>query len=337
MTTLQKTSRANFIRKRRTSKTRTTRAPQNAATARATRASQQTTQTARRSYNPSTVYMPGDHRRLTASRSLNRSVKNSSTHGYDIDFSLGRTAVHAPTLTIPQLGTRWLSGTLTLVLIFLLYSMWTASAFTVNTADLQGNQRLSTTDVNSMLSVIGQPVFKVVPAQVEADLRNAFTELSSVKVIVGFPNRIIVDVVERTPILAWNTDSGVKWIDANGVAFTPRGDVSGLVQVTATGDPIKLPLDNALQPYEQKFIDPAMVQALITMAPNVPSGMTMTYDPIYGMGWQDPRGWTVYFGQNTKDIPTKLLVYQAIVDTLTRQGVQPSLISVENLNAPFYK
>jgi len=33
----------------------------------------------------------------------------------------------------------------------------------------------------------------------------------------------------------------------------------------------------------------------------------------------------------------KLQVYQAIVDTLTRQGIQPSLISVENLNAPFYK
>ena len=30
-------------------------------------------------------------------------------------------------------------------------------------------------------------------------------------------------------------------------------------------------------------------------------------------------------------------VYQAIVDTLTSQGIQPSLISVEYLDAPFYK
>jgi hypothetical protein len=30
-------------------------------------------------------------------------------------------------------------------------------------------------------------------------------------------------------------------------------------------------------------------------------------------------------------------VYKAILETLTLQGVQPSLISVEFLNAPFYK
>ncbi len=80
-----------------------------------------------------------------------------------------------------------------------------------------------------------------------------------------------------------------------------------------------------------------MVRALTVLAPDVPAGMPMTFDPQYGMGWQDPRGWTVYFGQNTKDVPMKLKVYQAIVDALTFQGVQPTLISVEYLNAPFYK
>jgi hypothetical protein len=63
----------------------------------------------------------------------------------------------------------------------------------------------------------------------------------------------------------------------------------------------------------------------------------MICDPQYGMGWQDPRGWTVYFGQNAKDILMKKVVYKTILDTLTLQGVQPSLISVEYLNAPFYK
>jgi hypothetical protein len=55
------------------------------------------------------------------------------------------------------------------------------------------------------------------------------------------------------------------------------------------------------------------------------------------MGWQDPRGWSVYFGQNTQDIPMKLAAYQTIEDTFTQQGIQPTLISVEYLDAPFYK
>jgi hypothetical protein len=73
------------------------------------------------------------------------------------------------------------------------------------------------------------------------------------------------------------------------------------------------------------------------LAKDIPAGMPMTYDPVYGMGWQDPRGWNVYFGQDAKDISMKKNVYQAIVDTLLLQGVQPTLISVEYLNAPFYK
>lgn len=336
MTSLQKTSRASFVRQRRTSRTRTVKTPQNAAQIPTSRATQQTMQTSHRSYLASTVYSP-TRPRPAASRGSNRSMRNSPPHGYDIAFSLGRTAVHAPALTIPDLGTRWVSGVLTLVLIFMLYSMWTASSFTVKTADLHGNQRLSTEEVNSMLGLINQPIFKAVPAQIEANLRSSFRDLSSVRVVVGLPNRISVYVVERTPLLAWNQGSEIKWIDASGVAFTPRGDVPGLVQVKATSDPVQPSQDLSLPAYEQVFIDPDMVQALITMAPYVPAGMTEACDPLYGMGWQDPRGWTVYFGQNTKDIPLKLQVYQAIVDTLTRQGIQPTLISVENLNAPFYK
>ena len=80
-----------------------------------------------------------------------------------------------------------------------------------------------------------------------------------------------------------------------------------------------------------------MVQAILTLAPKIPAGMPMIYDPNYGMGWQDARGWSVYFGQTTRDVPMKLVVYQSIVDSLTSQGIQPTLISVEYLDAPFYK
>jgi hypothetical protein len=117
----------------------------------------------------------------------------------------------------------------------------------------------------------------------------------------------------------------------------PRGEVPGLVVVAANDSPTRVPPDPTLPLYEQKFITPKMVQALTVLARDVPAGMPMIFDPLYGMGWQDPRGWTVYFGQDGRDISIKKVVYQAIVDTLTLQGVQPSLISVEYLNAPFYK
>jgi hypothetical protein len=80
-----------------------------------------------------------------------------------------------------------------------------------------------------------------------------------------------------------------------------------------------------------------MVQAILTLAPQIPAGSPMVFDPLYGMGWQDARGWSVYFGQTTRDVPMKLNVYQSILDTLSKQGIQPTLISLAYLDAPFYK
>jgi cell division septal protein FtsQ len=215
--------------------------------------------------------------------------------------------------------------------------MLTASPFTVSTAVVRGNMRLGVSDINAMLGMVGKPIFNAVPAQIMANLHTAYSDLESVKVRVDFPNRITVDIVERTPVLAWYQNGVLTWIDASGVAFMPRGEVPGLVLVAANGSPTQVPLDPALPLYEQKFIAPEMVQALSVLARDVPAGMPMTFDPLYGMGWQDPLGWSVYFGQDNRDIPMKKVVYQAIVDSLTLQGVQPSLISVEYLNAPFYK
>jgi cell division septal protein FtsQ len=240
-------------------------------------------------------------------------------------------------LTIPQFGPRWVSAALTLILGFVLFAMWTASPFMVTSAIVRGNVRLSADLINSMLGTYGQPIFKAVPARIIDNLHAAFSDLQDINIRVQLPNRIIVDVVERAPVLAWYQDSVVTWIDASGVAFMPRGEVPGMVVVAANGAPALVAPDPKLPLYEQKFIDPAMVQALTVLARDVPTGMTMTFDPVYGMGWQDPRGWTVYFGQDSQEIPMKKVVYNAIVDTLTQQGVQPSLISVEYLNAPFYK
>ena len=258
-------------------------------------------------------------------------------NSYDVAFSLGRTDVRAPILTMPALGPRWISAALTLLLGFMLYTMSSASTFTVSAAEVRGNQRLASEDVYARLGVSGEPIFKAIPAQIEANLRTAFPDLASVTVIVSLPNHVIVDVVERQPILVWYQDDVATWIDANGVAFMPRGEVQGLIQVASNGAPPKLQDDPTKTLYDKVFITPETVQAIVDLSPSVPAGISITYDPKYGIGWQDTRGWSVYFGQNVQDIPMKLKVYQSIVDTFIRQGIQPTLISVEYLDAPFYK
>jgi cell division protein FtsQ len=267
-----------------------------------------------------------------------RPVKQASgQNGYDLAFSLGRTAVRAPAFNLPQLGLRWFSAGLTLLLGLLIYSLWTANTFIIQGAVVTGNQRLDAAEVSSALGVTGQPIFTAIPSDIEKNVRTAFPDLAGVSVQVGFPNRIQVNVVERTPVLVWSQGDKITWIDSNGVSFMPRGNVPGLIPIAANGEPPKVTRAPDQSIYDQAFVAPAMVQAIMTLYPQVPAGSPMIYDPKYGMGWQDPRGWSVFFGQNTEDIPMKQKVYQAILDTITKQGVQPTLISVEYLDAPFYK
>lgn len=334
MTTKPAYTRADFVRQKRSSRTSTQ--------TRVTNGTSRPATTTRTSYRPDSLLLPGKPvaRRdpQPAARSQVRSSRGSARgQQYDIAFSLGRADVRAPALSIPQLGPRWISAGITAVLVFLLYTLWTGSTFTVTTAELVGAARLTAVEISAATTIVNEPIFKAVPAQIEQNIRMAYPDLSSVHVRVAFPNRIIVDVVERMPILAWYQNGAMTWIDANGVGFLPRGEVSGLVQVTANGSPTSVQNDPDTPLYEMRFINPDMVQAMITLAPYVPAGLPMIYDPKYGMGWQDTRGWFVYFGQNTEDIPMKIVVYQAMVDQFAQQGIQPTLISVEYLNSPFYK
>ena len=351
-----KPSRADLVRQRRSSGQRPTPAPKPASRSARTSVPASSSKRAR---PLAALFLPVEpHRtrrnqfsteasRLRLAQTARPRPAQASRHGstqasargqhYDIAFSLGNTGVRAPTFSLPEFGPRWVSGALTLLLVFLLFTMWNASAFTVQAAEVTGNVRISGADISSMLGVVGQPVFKAVPTVLETNLRNAYPDLAFVKAHVAFPNRVSVQVVERVPILAWYQNGVVTWIDADGVAFLPRGEAQGLIQVAANGTPPRVDGTDKLPIYEQKFIDPAMVGAMKELYPYLPANAPMIYDPQYGMGWQDSHGWFVYFGQTATDIPKKLLAYQAISATFTSQGIQPSLVSVEYPDAPFYK
>ena len=54
------------------------------------------------------------------------------------------------------------------------------------------------------------------------------------------------------------------------------------------------------------FISVEMVQAMKGFAGHVPPGMPILYDPRFGFGWNDPRGWRVYFGTSARDVELKI-------------------------------
>ncbi|MBV6465347.1 MAG: Cell division protein FtsQ [Anaerolineales bacterium] len=245
--------------------------------------------------------------------------------------------LQAPTMPRIRVGWRLLSFFLTALLGAGIYFAWTLPDFRVAAASLVGNQALTADEVESALHLNDAPIFLVVPSEVETDLRLHFPEIVSAKVSVELPNRVVARIVERQPVIRWEQDGRYAWVDAQGVIFRPRGERSDLVVVSASGSPPTGPksMTDPLAPVP--YVSPGIVESIRLLAPNVPQGSVLMYDPKYGLGWVDARGWTVWFGANPAQTDVKLRVYAALVDATRQRGITPVFINVAYPNAPYYR
>jgi hypothetical protein len=236
----------------------------------------------------------------------------------------------------PQLGVRMLSLLVVVLIAAAIYFVYTLPYFRVTQAKVHGNQLISAEELSSAIGITGQPIFLLKPSDLETRLRLNYPELASAKVSISLPNVVTVDVVERKPVVRWEQGGGYTWIAEDGVAFRPRGEIAELIAVTAVAAPaLDLRSSDPLNPVP--FISTDMVQALKGLGTHVPPGMSILYDPTLGFGWNDPRGWSVYFGTSSLDIELKMRVYETLVDSLTQRGIHPVMINVTYPTAPYYR
>jgi cell division septal protein FtsQ len=236
----------------------------------------------------------------------------------------------------PRLGVRLLSFLIVLIIAGAIYGAYTLPYFRVTEAKVTGNQLISAQELSAAMSIMGQPIFLVKPSDLETRLRLNYPELASAKVSISLPNVVAVEVVERKPVVRWEQAGSYTWIAEDGVAFRPRGEIPELISVTAISAPIlDLRASDPLNPVP--FISPGMIQALKGLGTHVPPGMPILYDPTLGFGWNDPRGWSVYFGTSSYDVELKMRVYETLVNSLTQRGIQPVMVNVTYPTAPYYR
>jgi hypothetical protein len=197
---------------------------------------------------------------------------------------------------------------------------------------------LNSRDVNTILNVEGESIFAIDPQALEQSAREAFPEFASVKVDVGLPRNVVVTVEERLPILTWRQEGRTVLVDANGVAFPQRelGGVTPSVVVEAFSSPPVIQQAGMLETRSSQFMPVAMVSAILSMSAQAPKDTPLVYDAKHGLGWKDGRGWDVYFG-DVKDIDMKLRVYNAMLKKFDKDGIQPVLVSLEYVHAPYYR
>ena len=245
--------------------------------------------------------------------------------------------LRAPALPRIRVGWRLLSFFLVALFGAGIYFAWTLPNFRVSAATVVGNQMLTAEEIESVLRLNGSPIYFVIPADLENALRLNFPEITSVKVSVELPNKVTANIAERQPVIRWEQDGAYTWVDAEGVAFRPRGEMGGLVVVSASGSPpagLKSESD-ALAPVP--FISAEIIESIRLLAAHVPQGSVLLYNPKFGMGWVDARGWTVWFGSKAEETDVRLRVYAALVDSVLARGITPSFINVAYPGAPYYR
>ena len=114
------------------------------------------------------------------------------------------------------------------------YGAVTSSAFALSATQLPSLRWTTAGSVAAAVQVpTGANVFRIATAPIEARLR-ALPAVASAHVHVALPDRLLVDVLERTPILAWRVGETLFLVDRDGHLFA-----LGTPDVVATA---KLPI-----------------------------------------------------------------------------------------------
>ncbi len=261
-----------------------------------------------------------------------------------------------PSLPRVHFSWQWISGFMVVVLLTAVVLGLTLDVFKVSQVQVVGPQRVQAADILAVVQKNTQSIFTIDRQKVLDEIGLAFPELTDTTLKVDMSGSIIVTAAERTPVMAWDAGETLYWFDADGVVMTPRGDVGPLMMVRSdssvpltkpvTGihsavDFANLVLARKLDPLTPadmiNNLDPVVMKAAIDINSQLPSGASIVYDPISGIGWQDPRGWKVFFGLDLSNIAFKQVEYQAIVNALAAKGINPTVISVAHIDFPYYR
>ncbi|GIV65955.1 MAG: FtsQ-type POTRA domain-containing protein [Chloroflexota bacterium] len=258
--------------------------------------------------------------------------------------------VRLPALPLIKPGIRLISAILLVICAMALYTLAFSDQFEVQTFQVAGLQRLSYADLEAVLKLEGSKIIEFNPEQAHEALRTAFPELGSIDIQVGLPAEVTIQVIERQPVFMWDKGDQVYWLDAEGVILPPRGEAEGLLRIESNVTPplaisdspqkgvVENPSSDSPTALWGQNVDTLLLKAINDLVFRLSSESNLVYNSIYGLGWQDPRGWEVYIGKNLENFEQKLTVYESIVEYFEKMGIHPQeLVSVEFINAPFYK
>lgn len=282
------------------------------------------------------------------------------THRRQYNYAVGATGaeIRLPAISSINIGWRFLSFFLGIFCLVGIYLLFNSAEFRVNQIQTSGLLRLTAADLDAVMKIQGESIIWMDANQAKQDLTIAFPELKDIRISVEFPNQVKISAFERQPVLLWQTEKQAYWMDQDGILIPPRGDAGDLLTIQAYAAPplVVVPHDLSistvhLTPEDGKTaqlsvsqlqswgetVDPVLIDAAYQLMAFLPPGSQILYNQTHGLGWKAEQGWDVFVGLTLHDINYKLVAYQALVEKFTREGKNPSMVSIEFATRPYYR
>ena len=216
---------------------------------------------------------------------LNRKKKRSRTFQSSYSIAAPRGSVRKVHITYRGIerAAKWFVPVV--LAMGLVYLVVFSSFFKITRADIRGTHRLVTADVYFMSGVDGKSIFSVSPKKVEKRLEEQVPYIKRAKVKLALPNKVIILIQEREPIVEWDNPRKPMWVSADGTVLAIVGDAFNLMHL-----------------YDQ---DGRAVEKDGKISKEYIKGMQILHDRLQvsdftlgrkGLEIHDPAGWEAYFG-----------------------------------------
>jgi hypothetical protein len=255
---------------------------------------------------------------------------------------------HIPVASIKQFvfSARWISFLLLVVVIWALVTIGLDEHFYLTVIPVDGTVSVPASEIVEASQLAGAHIFAVEPAAA-AERVAEVPGVISAAVSLSWPNQVLIEVQEDSPVAVWQEGEQQFWVTGNGRLIPVRATVPGLLVIESEmpaafvtpddekgdeGETAVLPAPQANLAFIPQDIL-AGAEHLRELRPNIEK---LYYRGDSGLSYEDGRGWRVFFGTGS-DMNQKLVIYETIVDDLLARGLTPQYISVSNQEKPYYR
>jgi len=220
-----------------------------------------------------------------------------------------------------------------------------SSNFQIHQIDIMGTQNTRLVSDIQRMGIQGQNIFLLDAGDLTTRIE-ALPMVDSVNISKQLPNLVVIDVVERTPVILWQTQHGTFSVDNKGVVIAPASDTSGADRLVTVMDVSKGIAQQIHPGTLLNAADIAFATQLNTGLQHMSgvSPFALRYDVIPSQGGHgtfivvSSNGWLAYLGSadDTNPLENRLIELQQILHLAQQRHLNLATIDLRFGLRPVY-